>query len=364
MTSFPILTYLLLATIVLTFCNFYFWFSANKKKAFNWLIFSLNIYLLLHAIFVFTVRHFFTQFIYFNTVAPFVLVYGPLLYIAIELIRRNTIKRKTIYAHLALPSLIWFACLVLIFFYGEGNGFYLYYNIVLALLTPISLIGYAGYGISAILASNSSLKRYKLMVMPAILLLIFMSLISIIVPIYGDKLLSNAAATDLISMMIYSLMFATSILIFKYKTSIVFNEDNLQDLTVETEEFVSPAVKYERSSLTLQQLEAYKQSLHEFTLKNQPYLDSTLSLNSLAKLLRMPSHHLTQVLSTRLNQSFYTYVNGLRIRYAIQLMTENVDMNMSELALASGFSSKVSFYRQFNATKGCTPAAYKKSILK
>ncbi|RZK54953.1 MAG: AraC family transcriptional regulator [Pedobacter sp.] len=365
MTNFPVLTYLLLATITVTFGNFYFWFRADKKKAFNWLIFYLNIYLFTHAVFVFTVRNFFFDKIYFNTVAPFVLVYGPLLYIAIALIRRNTIKKSTVYLHVATPVIVWLACLVLIVFYGEGKGFYWTYNIILAILTPISLITYSVYGVKSTLSTDSHLKRYKLVVMPATLLLIFMSLISIIVPIYGDKLLSNADATDLISMMIYSLMFATAILIFKYKTSIVFNEDyNYKPEVLETQKNLISETKYERSTLTLAQLEAYRQKLTEYTIKNQPYLDSTLSLAKLAKMLRMPSHHLTQVLSTSLNQSFYTYVNTYRIEYAIKLLLEEADFNMNELAMASGFSSKVSFYRQFKNIKGCTPAVYKSQLLK
>lgn len=360
MASFPVLTYLLLATIIVTFVNFYFWFRADKQKAFNWLIFFLNIYLFIHAVFVFTVRHFFTENIYFNTVAPFVLVYGPLLYIAIALIRRNTISKKTVYTHLSIPIVIWLACIVLIVFYGEGQGYYWQYNIILAILTPISLIGYAAFGVKSILSTDSSLKRYKLMVMPATLLLIFMSLISIIVPIYGEKLLRNAEATDIISMMIYSLMFATSVLIFKYKTSIIFNEDDFHKTSsIETDKPLVSDTKYERSTLTLAQLELYQHKLTDFTTKNQPYLDATLSLAKLAKMLRMPSHHLTQVLSTRLNQSFYTYINGFRIEHAIKLLAEDTELSMTEVAMVSGFSSKVSFYRQFKNFKGCTPAVYK-----
>lgn len=364
MTSFPILTYLLLATITTTFGNFYFWFRADKKKAFNWLVFILNIYLFIHAVFVFTVRHFFPKLIYFNTVAPFVLVYGPLLYIAVGLIRRNTIAKKTVSAHLALPIIIWLACIVLIVFYGEQSSFYWKYNIVLALLTPVSLIIYAGYGIASILSTNADLKRYKLVIIPATLLLIFMCIISLIVPWYGEELLNNSEATDLISMMIYSLMLATSVLIFKYKTSVIFNEDNPHSKPVESKIVLSSDTKYERSSLTKEQLETYQHKLNDFTIKNQPYLDPALSLSQLAKLLKMPSHHLTQVLSTCLNQSFYTYVNGFRIEFAIKLMGQEGDLSVTNLAIASGFSSKVSFYRQFKNIKGCTPAVYKKLMLK
>lgn len=365
MVNFPTLTFLLLATIIITFVNFYFWFRANKEKTFNWLIFFLNIFLFVHAIFVFTIRHFFPSLIYFNTIAPFVLVYGPLLYIAIALIRRNEISKTSIYGHLSLPILFWLICIWLMLFHGDTGTLYWWYNVALAIFTPMSLIAYACYGIAAVLSADESLRRYKLMVMPATLLLIFMSVISIILPIYISELSANAEAMDLISMMIYSLMLALAILIFKYKTSVVFSEDHLKSalsFSVQKHAETTP-VKYERSTLSDAQLMAYQQKLQAYMIKHEPYLDAGLSLTKLAKQLKMPSHHLTQVLSTQLAHSFYSYVNGFRIDYAISQLKANKTKNMTDLAIASGFSSKVSFYRQFKLLKGCTPAVYQSKFL-
>lgn len=362
MTSFPVLTYLLLATIVVTFVNFYFWFRADKSKAFNGLIFYLNIYLGLHATFVFLVRHLFAGHMYLNRLAPFVLLYGPMLYIAIALIRYNKITNKTLTKHLVIPSLFWLAFAILVVFIGKGGEFDKLYSIALIVTTPISLVSYTIYGVSNIALPDANLKRYKLVVLPAILLLLFMALISIIAPLYRQELMEKRDAKDLLSIMIYTLMLATAVLIFKYKTSIVFSEDYIEPLTAEPENVVE-VIKYERSTLTEEQLIIYETRLREFTVRAEPYLDASLSLSKLAKQLRMPSHHLTQVLSTRLNQSFYTYINRFRIEHATNILAKDVEISMNQLAMLSGFSSKVSFYRQFKNFKDCTPAVYKNQVL-
>ncbi|RZK54985.1 MAG: hypothetical protein EOO87_08990, partial [Pedobacter sp.] len=197
MTNFPVLTHLLLATIVVTFINFYFWFRADKSKAFNRLIFYLNIYLGTHAIFVFVVRHFLSAHIYLNRLAPFVLLYGPMLYIAIALIRYNKITNKTLTKHLVIPSLFWLAFAILVVFIGKGGEFDKLYSIALIVTTPISLVSYTIYGVSNIALPDANLKRYKLVVLPAILLLLFMALISIIAPLYRQELMEKRDAKDL-----------------------------------------------------------------------------------------------------------------------------------------------------------------------
>ena len=51
------------------------------------------------------------------------------------------------------------------------------------------------------------------------------------------------------------------------------------------------------------------------------------------------------------------YINGLRCRYALELL-QNKKTTITEIALASGFDSSRTFYRAFQKSYGCTPSQY------
>lgn len=51
------------------------------------------------------------------------------------------------------------------------------------------------------------------------------------------------------------------------------------------------------------------------------------------------------------------YINGLRCRYALELLEEK-NTTVTEIALASGFDSTRTFYRAFRKCFGCTPNQY------
>ncbi|RYX93800.1 AraC family transcriptional regulator [bacterium] len=121
--------------------------------------------------------------------------------------------------------------------------------------------------------------------------------------------------------------------------------------------------RYEKSSLTDEQLIFYQEKLTKAMLDEKLYLNPTLSLTSLSTYLKLPNHHLTQVFSVQINQTFYQYINSLRIAYACQLLkSEEANMNFEELADQSGFNSKPSFNRQFKLIMNCTPSEYRISV--
>jgi len=54
-------------------------------------------------------------------------------------------------------------------------------------------------------------------------------------------------------------------------------------------------------------------------------------------------------------EKFTSLITRYRIEYAQRLMREHPDMLMDEVAEESGFSSEVTFYRNFKARTGQTP---------
>ncbi|WP_169306851.1 helix-turn-helix domain-containing protein [Pedobacter polaris] len=122
----------------------------------------------------------------------------------------------------------------------------------------------------------------------------------------------------------------------------------------------NPVGKYWKSSLSVEQLNNYDDKLKSTMLEEKLFLKPSLSLSGLATHLKMPNHHLTQVLSRQAHQTFHQYINNLRVAYACELLTDSTkEASLETIAEKSGFNSQPSFNRQFKAIIGCSPSEYR-----
>jgi len=105
-------------------------------------------------------------------------------------------------------------------------------------------------------------------------------------------------------------------------------------------------------------------SLKSVMQTEKPYLDPELTIYTLAKLLEIPSHQLSRLLNTHMNQSFFEFVNRYRVDEFRNLLLTHEYRHYSILAIAleAGFNSKASFNRIFKNMTGLTPTEYKKRI--
>ena len=95
------------------------------------------------------------------------------------------------------------------------------------------------------------------------------------------------------------------------------------------------------------------------------FLDSQLSLESVAAQLGISPSHLSRLLNQEGNISFTHYLNAFRVQEAIQLLG-NASFNrytMTAIGLESGFNSKSAFFRIFKDKTGQSPFAYQKNQL-
>ena len=92
------------------------------------------------------------------------------------------------------------------------------------------------------------------------------------------------------------------------------------------------------------------------------YLDSDLTLESLARMLGRSRHQVSFLLNQGVNQNFYRYINGLRVEHASELLADPGYSNwpVIRVALESGFSSKATFNRLFKEYKGGTPMEWRR----
>ena len=122
--------------------------------------------------------------------------------------------------------------------------------------------------------------------------------------------------------------------------------------------------RYERSGLSDWEAAALKKALLAAMDGDRPWQDSDLTLADLARRLSTTPHKLSELLNSQLEQTFYDFVNGYRVRY-VQRRIESGDarsLTILSLALDAGFASKSTFNEVFKKHTGKTPSDYRRSV--
>lgn len=96
--------------------------------------------------------------------------------------------------------------------------------------------------------------------------------------------------------------------------------------------------------------------------KNRHYLNPELTLPMLADKTSFFRNELSEIINVNSGSSFYHFVNGYRVEHVKQLLAEKRNVNILELAFASGFNSKGAFYNAFKRITGITPRQYQQEI--
>jgi AraC-like DNA-binding protein len=92
------------------------------------------------------------------------------------------------------------------------------------------------------------------------------------------------------------------------------------------------------------------------------YLNSDLKLNDMADALNTNRNVISSYINSQHGCSFSQFVSGYRIDHAKDLMRRQPDIKVSEVWMASGFSTETSFFRTFKAVTGMTPNEFKSTI--
>lgn len=92
------------------------------------------------------------------------------------------------------------------------------------------------------------------------------------------------------------------------------------------------------------------------------FLDPYLTLKKLALHVNVHPNYVSRTINECFNQTFFEYVNLLRVEHCKALMRDRPSGNTLELALESGFNSKSAFYTAFKKYVGCSPRDFKKQL--
>jgi len=124
---------------------------------------------------------------------------------------------------------------------------------------------------------------------------------------------------------------------------------------------IAETEKYSRSRLRDDSSRYYLSKLTTLMATERAFLESDLSLQSLAGRVNLSPHHLSQILNEKLHKSFYDYINEQRVEHARQLLKES-QATIIGVAFNSGFNSKNSFYNAFRRHCGMSPSEFRRRM--
>lgn len=106
--------------------------------------------------------------------------------------------------------------------------------------------------------------------------------------------------------------------------------------------------------------------LKQFLENEKRFLDSSLTLEKVAKSLELSQGHLSKIINTELGISFKDYLNTLRVEEAKSYLVDDEFSNYTLVAigLEAGFNSKSAFNASFKKITGETPSQFKKRQVK
>ncbi len=110
----------------------------------------------------------------------------------------------------------------------------------------------------------------------------------------------------------------------------------------------------------------YKQRLETIMQSQQAYLRPDLTLPRLAETVNCSVNHLSQVINSGFDMSFFDYLNQYRIAHARKLLAriDSQGNAILNIAFTVGFNSNSAFYAAFKKCVGQTPAQYRRAQMK
>lgn len=133
------------------------------------------------------------------------------------------------------------------------------------------------------------------------------------------------------------------------------------DLIPKTREAV--AVAYAQSTLAKVDRQAKAEALRQLFERDAIHCSESLSLASVAGLLELSSHQVSELVNTQFGMGFSRLVREHRVESARRMLVDEPRASVLSVGMACGFNSQSSFYVAFKDQLGETPAAFRKRML-
>lgn len=124
--------------------------------------------------------------------------------------------------------------------------------------------------------------------------------------------------------------------------------------------FFQEKEKYRDKEIPKEHVTRIEQSL-SILIEKEMFINPDISLEKMAKEIKVPKHSLSQYLNEKLHKSFSTYINELRTGKAKELLKKKKNYTIESIGYECGFNSKSAFFTSFKKQIGQTPSEYQKS---
>jgi len=123
--------------------------------------------------------------------------------------------------------------------------------------------------------------------------------------------------------------------------------------------------KYVRSSLSQNDMPAMIKRLIDYIESEKPYLKGDYKLENLSKEIKIPRHHISELLNIYNKKSFSELINSYRVEEAKKMLLDKKYRNIkiSSIGYDAGFNSRTTFYFWFKRLTGISPFSYQKAEL-
>lgn len=138
----------------------------------------------------------------------------------------------------------------------------------------------------------------------------------------------------------------------------MFIQLNYPHLLSSLEELASH--RYQTTTLSNVDCDGTKIQLDGLMTEKKLYQDSELSLSSLAEILSLKPHQLSELINTQLGMSFSAYLRQQRVRAAELLLRTEPEVSVLAIGLSVGFSSQSAFYSAFKDIYATAPGHYRR----
>lgn len=125
---------------------------------------------------------------------------------------------------------------------------------------------------------------------------------------------------------------------------------------------LSERQKYRSSSLSVEDQNAILGRLSTLMKIEKPFLKPEFSLPDLAGRLKTSTHQLSQVINEGLGKSFFELTAEYRVEEAKQLLKDQPNIKVEEIAEQVGYHSKSSFNTAFKKLTGKTPSEWRSTL--
>jgi len=122
--------------------------------------------------------------------------------------------------------------------------------------------------------------------------------------------------------------------------------------------------KYSKSGVDDERVQLLWEKLTKCMELDKPYLEPSLSLLDLSGMLDVSPQVLSQVINSQAGQTFYQYINYLRVESAKHLLSLPTTHGQSMLQIGedAGFNSQSTFYNHFRKLVGMSPKQYRDQL--